>query len=365
MPARSGKAQGDRVSEYLANEYLAMIEVEREDYAAAMARCRPLLEIGARLREGSEYPFARALEALCGYGIDGRDTGLDARLQAVRAADAKQRLTFLLNRAAALDIRCGQWDRALRGRSTEALALAELMQRPTEMLLARVVIEVINRKHRKAEDGANLESIEKISAGTVAGWARSGPPRCWPMRSEVLMADVILERQFNPRLSPEDFRAMAMESADCVPLYRVTWRESLMAADGRRLLCLFEAPDTEAVRMVATDPQPGPKSPGLARCTTRAGRRCHVVVERRFANPVTVADSAGQGRRRRLVPAAAPRQLPAHFLLAGWQGDVLPVPGTGCGGIRLAQSKAGMPMERVWACQAFSPADFAGIEDRG
>lgn len=174
------KAQGDRVSEYLANEYLAMIEVEREDYAAAMARCRPLLEIGARLREGSEYPFARALEALCGYGIDGRDTGLDARLQAVRAADAKQRLTFLLNRAAALDIRCGHWDKALR-RSTEALALAELMERPTEMLLARVVIEVINRKNNKVEDGANLKSIEEISAGTVAGWARE--------RAAALLAD--------------------------------------------------------------------------------------------------------------------------------------------------------------------------------
>lgn len=174
------KAQGDRVSEYLANEYLAMIEVEREVFAAAMARCRPLLEIGARLREGSEYPFAQALEALCGYGIDGRDTGLDARLQAVRAADAKQRLTFLLNRAAALDIRCGQWDRALQ-RSTEALALAELMERPTEMLLARVVIEVINRKNNKAEDGTNLEYIEKISAGTVAGWARE--------RAAALLAD--------------------------------------------------------------------------------------------------------------------------------------------------------------------------------
>ena len=165
------KARGDRANEYLANEYLVMIEVERDDYAAAMARCRPLLELAARLREGSEHPFALALEALCGYGINGRDTGLDERLQEVRAADAKQRLTFLLNRAAALDLRCGQLDTALQ-RSTEALALAELMERPTESLLARVVIEVINRKNNRAGESTNLHSIENISAGTVAGWAR-------------------------------------------------------------------------------------------------------------------------------------------------------------------------------------------------
>jgi hypothetical protein len=55
------------------------------------------------------------------------------------------------------------------------------MERPTEMLLARVAIEVINRKNKKAEDGANLKSIEEISAGTVAGWARD--------RAAALLAD--------------------------------------------------------------------------------------------------------------------------------------------------------------------------------
>jgi len=69
------KAKGDRVSEYLANEYLTMIEVERQDYQAALDRCRPLLEMSSRLREGSEAPFAQALELLCRYGLEGGKRG--------------------------------------------------------------------------------------------------------------------------------------------------------------------------------------------------------------------------------------------------------------------------------------------------
>ena len=58
------------------------------------------------------------------------------------------------------------------------------------------------------------------------------------------MADIILERQFTPTLSPESFREMALESVDCLNLYRVEWKESLLAEDGSRLLCRFKAPDS-------------------------------------------------------------------------------------------------------------------------
>ncbi len=165
------RAQGDRVNEYMANEYLTMVEVDRGDYTAATARCQTLVEIGARLREGSEYPFALGLQALCDYGLNGADATLVDCLQVVREADAKARLTYLLNRAAALDIHRGHLERALE-RSAEALRIAQLMERPTETLLAHLNMAAITRRMNRPEEREHLTRIKDLLAGVVAQWAR-------------------------------------------------------------------------------------------------------------------------------------------------------------------------------------------------
>ena len=170
------RARGERLNEYMAIEYLAMTEVEREDYAAALERCRALVDMGSRLREGSEYPFALALQSLCEYGLTGEGGELEADLQAVREADAKQRLTFLLNRAAGLDVRHQRLDRA-RARTSEALALAELMERPSECLLAHINRVTIDRLDDLPEDSDRLNSIENMMKGAVAQWARERAAR--------------------------------------------------------------------------------------------------------------------------------------------------------------------------------------------
>ena len=165
------KSQGDRLNEYMANEYLTMVEIDREDYAAARARCQPLVEIAARLREGSEHPFALGLQALCVYGLNGADDTLVQGLRAVREADAKARLTYLLNRAAALDVRHQRLDRA-QAFSAEALHLAQLMERPTESLLAYLNLAAIRRARHEADEIEHLDCIKALMAGVVAQWAR-------------------------------------------------------------------------------------------------------------------------------------------------------------------------------------------------
>jgi hypothetical protein len=165
------KAQGDRLNEYLANEYLTIVEVERDDYTAAMKRCQTLIDIGSRLREGSEYPFALALQALCEYGLEGDDSGLDDKLEEVRRADAKLRLTFLLNRAAMLDIRHQRLDKAL-ARGAEALDLAQLMERPSEILQAHINLAEIYFNNNDLKYNHHVNSINDSTVGTVANWAR-------------------------------------------------------------------------------------------------------------------------------------------------------------------------------------------------
>jgi DNA-binding SARP family transcriptional activator/predicted ATPase len=166
------KVGGDRINEYLSNEYLTIIEIERDDFGAALGHCRALVDISSRLREGSEHPFALCLQALCEYGLDQDDSGLDTALQALREADAKQRLTFGLNRAAMLDIRRGQLALAL-ARAQEALELAQLMERPTEILQAHISLAEIYQQNNQTQRDRHLEAIAEHASGTAARWAQA------------------------------------------------------------------------------------------------------------------------------------------------------------------------------------------------
>lgn len=167
------KSAGDRVTEFQANEYLVMIDFERARFEAAKVRCETLLEIGEKLREGSEAPFARALDALCQYALGGESTALDEALEHLRVADAKHRLAYTLTRAALLDIERGRLERAV-ARASEALGYAETLGRATETMLARVALA---EAHLAAEDSSAFErhvaALAEFGDAPVAEWARA------------------------------------------------------------------------------------------------------------------------------------------------------------------------------------------------
>jgi hypothetical protein len=177
------------------------------------------------------------------------------------------------------------------------------------------------------------------------------------------MVNVILERQFTTVLSPEGFAAMAAQSASCLPLYRVEWRESLLADDGSRLLCCFTAPDTEAVRMVARDDKAKSKVAwaGTMHDTGREGQ-ANVVVERRFDAPVTLESLQA-------IEDTAAHCLQLHqvtFLRTYFSVDrkrmICLYQAPDAESVRLAQHQAKMPVERVWPGRCFTMADFIAQE---
>ncbi|MDI5985428.1 BTAD domain-containing putative transcriptional regulator [Halomonas sp. M4R5S39] len=166
------KATGDRLGEFQANEYLMMIDVESSRFAAARSRCATLMEIGERLRDGSEAPFARAAQAFCRYALDDDASPLEESLPALRHADAKHRLSYLLTQAALLDLARGR-PAAARSRAEEALAHAQTLERATEQLLAHYVLA---EAHRAAGDTVarrrHAAAVAKLEQGPVAHWAR-------------------------------------------------------------------------------------------------------------------------------------------------------------------------------------------------
>jgi hypothetical protein len=166
------KSAGDRVSEYQANEYLVMLDLQRGRLGEARERCLELQTLGDRLRGGSEEPFARAMAGLCAYAIDDEPAGLDAALTDLRVADAKHRLAYILTRAALIDGERGRLG-AARERATEALGYATLLERNTEMLLANAVLSRDCAARGDSEAAARFaQAVERCRSAGAAVWTR-------------------------------------------------------------------------------------------------------------------------------------------------------------------------------------------------
>jgi len=166
------RSMGDRLSEFQAHEYLAMIEIERGRYDAARLHCAALIDLGERLREGSERPFAYALDALCEYAIADEARPLEAALVQLRAADAKHRLAFTLTRAARVDLDRRRPEAAI-ARASEALSCAEALERPSEIVLAHVVLaEALRATSDLPGYATHVAALGGFEGRPVAAWAR-------------------------------------------------------------------------------------------------------------------------------------------------------------------------------------------------
>jgi len=166
------RSSGDRLSEFQAHEYLAMMEIERGRHQAARPHCAALIELGERLRDGSERPFAYALDALCEYAVTDNALPLQTALVQLRAADAKHRLAFTLTRAARLDLDRQRPETAIT-RAGEALSCAEALDRPSEIVLAHVVLAQARRAQGDlAGYAAHIAALAGLEGQPLAAWAR-------------------------------------------------------------------------------------------------------------------------------------------------------------------------------------------------
>lgn len=62
------------------------------------------------------------------------------------------------------------------------------------------------------------------------------------------MAQVILERSFDPPLTDERLSEITGRLSPCLDRNGIQWIRSHLSRDRRRLICHFEAPDAGAVR---------------------------------------------------------------------------------------------------------------------
>lgn len=169
------------------------------------------------------------------------------------------------------------------------------------------------------------------------------------------MSDVFVVREFDPALTDESFEAMTRDGAHCLDLYRVRWRQSLLSADGRRLVCWFSAPDAESTRLALRQagsphavPWPGSvhESPAPDAPPEEAA---NVVVERSFESPVTLEEIQSIEDAGAACLTARHVAFVRTFFSRDRRRMICLYRAPDAESVREAQRLAGMPVDRVWS----------------
>ena len=172
------------------------------------------------------------------------------------------------------------------------------------------------------------------------------------------MADVFLERRFDPGLTPDDVRQMARDAAGCFQAQRVDWHNSPLGAAGRQMVCWFSGPDAEAARNALRQVQADIRViwPGTVHSAPGAGGVVpNVLVERNFAEPVRLEDIQA-------IEDAGAWCLETHrvnfvrtFFSLDRRRMLCLYRAPDAESVRLAQREAGMPVAAVWSFQPVLP----------
>jgi hypothetical protein len=182
------------------------------------------------------------------------------------------------------------------------------------------------------------------------------------------MQRVVVEKQFEQPITYDQYaRIVRDEGKWCFEQYRVAYHATYLSADGRRTVCIFDAPDAEALRMVGRAlgtaegfawsaefhvPSTVVPSHGGTACAASPGFET-VVVERQFSNPVTIADlEAIPERANWCLEAHRVRHLGSYVARHGRRMLCI-YEAPDAEAARLAQSKRNMPFESAWRAKLY------------
>jgi len=173
------------------------------------------------------------------------------------------------------------------------------------------------------------------------------------------MVMVVIEREFQRGRSLDDLHAMMTSNSWCLTLHGVLPLRHYFASDGCRLVCLFEAPDAEAVRRtIITGRMRAPRRLWSATVHgqepageegDRAGPRSLVVVERSLEQPipfdtVQALEDAAQAcfEQRDVKPIVSYFALDRRRMLCLYDAP-------DAESVRTANRLAGLPMDIAWS----------------
>jgi hypothetical protein len=139
---QQAQAEQDHWRECIDVSYLAMLELEVGDPAAALPYCEEMAIVAAKIQgEGSEGAIAAALKALANYKLQktGAEVELQQAITTLRQIDAKRMLSCVLNVAAEADLAAQRLELAVV-RAEAALEVAQIKNHASETASAWAIL---------------------------------------------------------------------------------------------------------------------------------------------------------------------------------------------------------------------------------
>ena len=179
----TARAEEDHFRSSVSLTHICMVAHERGEWEAAGSWAGELESMADKLGEGSEGPFARAVQAIARRraGETEPHDRVDAAIAALRAVDAKGLLSYAQTHAAELDLEEGRPANA-SSRGRDALEAAIAVTRASEAVVARAVLGRAALAHGRRDEalallrelGPDLEAPGLVSAPRARGRFEAG-----------------------------------------------------------------------------------------------------------------------------------------------------------------------------------------------
>jgi len=171
------------------------------------------------------------------------------------------------------------------------------------------------------------------------------------------MTEVIVERNYTDPISAEDVSAMLQEAGGCLGLYNINWHSSYLSNDGKKMVCHFDAPDTESARTALNQLGAVVEAawPTTIHLGPQGAKAPNVMVERTFESPVTMEsiqsiEDAGAG----CLDIRGVQFVQTFFSLDQTRMLCL-YHAPDAEAVRAAQNEAKVPFSRAWSFQLLQP----------
>jgi len=179
------------------------------------------------------------------------------------------------------------------------------------------------------------------------------------------MSLVVVERAFETPTTIEELQAQEGSAAWCLSVQRVRLLRSLVSNDGRNMVCLYDAPDVEAVRTTqrtANLPVTHAWAATAVIDKELAAPQGYVlaVAQRAMPKGVTLehvqylaTDPTGCGQRMRLHHFAALLAVDCQRMCCAYYAPDLE-------SVRVANRESGVPCEALWSGKSIEPSRSIG-----
>lgn len=174
------------------------------------------------------------------------------------------------------------------------------------------------------------------------------------------MAHIIVKRHFEKSLIHEDIQNILNEAGGCLGDWGVDWIGSYQGADGKTMLCHYEAADSDTVRFALrqANVELDAKIWNVSNHLGDHELPITAVVERVFDEAADFNAIASQEQQHQWCLDMHNVKFVRTYFSSDKKNMFCLYHAPDAESVRIAQQKANMPVARVWGCREWLPEHF-------